>query len=182
MNIDIQIYNTHSIYDISNLLGNLDQKNGNWILFEILLSRENEDTALHIKIERITRIFNNMEWEEDKFLSGVDHMFDKVKTDFCSTIPSQPFKIMISIWGNRRLEEEIEEESEKESEEESEEPIIKTNQTFKSDECVLCLTNSPNVLFCNCGHLSVCVECDEVEGLDVCPICKTENYIKRVVE
>ena len=28
-----------------------------------------------------------------------------------------------------------------------------TKQTFEKDECVICLTNPPNVLFCNCGHV-----------------------------
>ena len=59
---------------------------------------------------------------------------------------------------------------------------INTDISFKSDECVICLTNSSNVLFCNCGHIAICVECDEVNGLDVCPVCKTKNTIKRTVE
>ena len=42
-------------------------------------------------------------------------------------------------------------ESEEESEEE--EPKINTEQTFKENECVICLTNPPNVLFCNCRLL-----------------------------
>ena len=74
-----------------------------------------------------------------------------------------------------------EEESEEENEEE-EEPIINTDKTFKSDECVICLTNPPNVLFCNCGHLCLCVECDEIKSLLVCPVCKTANYIKQTIE
>ena len=45
--------------------------------------------------------------------------------------------------------EESEEEREEENEEESkEEKIINTSKSFKSDECVICLINSPNVLFC----------------------------------
>ena len=64
-----------------------------------------------------------------------------------------------------------EEESEEEREEESEEPVINTDKSFKSSECIICLTNPPNVLFCDCGHLCLCVECDEVKGLDVCPVC-----------
>ena len=54
---------------------------------------------------------------------------------------------------------------------------INTEKAFKSNECVICLTNSPNVLFCNCGHLCLCIECDETKGFDFCPVCKTENYI-----
>ena len=30
---------------------------------------------------------------------------------------------------------------------------INTEKAFKSNECVICLTNPPNVLFCNCGHM-----------------------------
>ena len=59
--------------------------------------------------------------------------------------------------------------------------ILLTDKTFKSDECVICLTNSPNVLFCNCGHLCLCEECEEVKSLVVCPVCKTENTIKRTI-
>ena len=58
---------------------------------------------------------------------------------------------------------------------------INTNQTFKSNECVICLTNPPNVLFCNCGHLCLCVECDKVKSLKDCPMCKTENKIRRIL-
>ena len=32
---------------------------------------------------------------------------------------------------------------------------INANQTFKSNECVICVTNQPNVLFCNCGHIAL---------------------------
>ena len=27
-----------------------------------------------------------------------------------------------------------------------------------------------------------CIECDKTKGLDVCPVCKTENTIKRMIE
>ena len=80
-------------------------------------------------------------------------------------------------------EEESEEESEQESEEESEEKkIINTSKSFKSDECVICLVNSPNVLFCSCGHICLCEKCSEIECFDTCPICKTENTILRIIE
>ena len=59
---------------------------------------------------------------------------------------------------------------------------INTDKAFKSDECVICITNPPNVLFCNCGHLCLCKECDKVKSLEICPICKTKNTIKRTKE
>ena len=70
---------------------------------------------------------------------------------------------------------------ENEEENEKEEQIINAELTFKSDECVICLTNPPNVLFCNCGHIAICIECDEIKSLNICPICKTENKIKRTI-
>ena len=54
---------------------------------------------------------------------------------------------------------------------------------FKEDKCVICLTNPPNILFCNCGHLVLCVECSKTgESLENCPVCKTKNTNLRIIE
>ena len=58
---------------------------------------------------------------------------------------------------------------------------INAAKTFKSNECVICLTNQPNVLFCDCCHIVICKECDSVKSLETCPVCKTKNTIKRTV-
>ena len=63
-----------------------------------------------------------------------------------------------------------------------EEKIINDTQTYESEECVICLSNQPNILFCNCGHLCLCTECYKLKSLSVCPVCKTENTILRVIE
>ena len=60
--------------------------------------------------------------------------------------------------------------------------IINPTKTFKSDECIICLTNKPNILFCNCGHLCYCVNCYKIKTLSTCPICKTNNEIIRTLE
>ena len=60
--------------------------------------------------------------------------------------------------------------------------IINSSQTFKSEECVICLTNPPQVLFCNCGHLCYCSECEKLKTSNKCPICKTKNEIIRMLE
>ena len=61
--------------------------------------------------------------------------------------------------------------------------IINAEKTFKEDKCVICLTNPPNILFCNCGHQVLCVECSKTgESLENCPICKTENTNLRIIE
>ena len=62
---------------------------------------------------------------------------------------------------------------------------INSIQTFKSDEsdeCVICLTNQPIILFCNCGHIPICTECYKLKSLSACPVCKTKNTILRVIE
>ena len=76
------------------------------------------------------------------------------------------------------------EEPEEEPEEyiQNETQIINSSKSFKSNECVICLTNPPNVLFCNCGHLCLCSECDKLKISNKCPICKTENEIIRTLE
>ena len=77
----------------------------------------------------------------------------------------------------------IEGEPEQDSEEEYiQARIINSSLSFKSNECVICLTNPPNVLFCNCGHLCLCSECERKKISNKCPICKTENEIIRTLE
>ena len=60
--------------------------------------------------------------------------------------------------------------------------IINPSKIFKSEECIICLENQPIILFCNCGHISICTECYKLKSLSVCPICKTENEIIRTLE
>ena len=71
-------------------------------------------------------------------------------------------------------------EDEKETDEEPR--IINPFKIFKSDECIICMVNKPNILFCNCGHLCYCTECYKLKSLSACPICKTQNEIIRTLE
>ena len=110
----------------------------------------------------------------------------KIKNYGYTAIFVKPFELNINIikhklysfrilgFGEREREEE-----EEEDEEEKQIININTNKSLKSDECVKCLSNQPNVLFCNCGHISICEECDKVKSLENCPVCKVKNTIKR---
>ena len=53
---------------------------------------------------------------------------------------------------------------------------------FKCIDCVICLTNISNVLFCDCGHICICSECDILKCLDACPICRAKSTIKWIIE
>ena len=77
-----------------------------------------------------------------------------------------------------RVMEEVRRESRRSEEQE---PTINVEKCFKYDECIICLTNLPNVLFCNCGHIAICEECEKMKSLNACPICKTKITIKRMV-
>ena len=59
---------------------------------------------------------------------------------------------------------------------------INAEKTFKIDECVICLIEPPNVLFCECGHICLCEKCIEIKQLNQCPICKTDITILRIIE
>ena len=67
-------------------------------------------------------------------------------------------------------------------EDEDEAITINEIKTYKSDECVICLENKNNVLFCNCGHICICSNCVQIKRLTKCPVCKTENTILRIIE
>ena len=61
----------------------------------------------------------------------------------------------------------------------------KFSKKIKSDECVMCLSNTPNVLFYQCGHLCICKECEnkleKERGKAKCPLCRKINRIIRVI-
>ena len=88
--------------------------------------------------------------------------------------------IILLIPNDSETLEESEEESEEENEEETQ--IINIEKTFKSNECVICISNPPNVLFCNFGHIPICGECDTTKNLSTCPVCETKNTNKRTIE
>ena len=58
---------------------------------------------------------------------------------------------------------------------------INTNKTFKTEECLICTENKPNVLFCGCGHLCVCKDCIKSYQSYKCPICKHINKNIRII-
>ena len=60
--------------------------------------------------------------------------------------------------------------------------IINLFKIFKSVECIVCMDNKPNILFCNCGHLCECVGCYKIKTPSICPVCKMDNEIIRMIE
>ena len=59
--------------------------------------------------------------------------------------------------------------------------VINIDKVFKENECVICLSTKPNVVY-NCGHICTCNECNKIKKLNVCPVCRSENTILRIIE
>ena len=76
----------------------------------------------------------------------------------------------------------FEDEEEPTLEDEEKPKIINLFKIFKSDECIICMDNKPNILFCNCGHLCECEGCYKIKTPSTCPVCKMDNEIIRMLE
>ena len=61
-------------------------------------------------------------------------------------------------------------------------PQTKLSKTFKEDTCVVCMVNSTNILYCNCGRLVVCEKCfNKLDNKNKCLKCREENTIIRKI-
>ena len=155
-----------------------------WERFNIKLAsfaNKNDEDEDDIRRQDVT--FCNTRLNDDcRFLWSVNSIIDKMKLEEFHIIPSKPFWFELTIYINVV----------------NKEQIVNVGQTFKSDECIICLTKEPNILFCNCGHLYLCVEYDEKHNINncsdvryilhdnvptsTCPVCKTKTTIKRTIE
>ena len=95
-----------------------------------------------------------------------------------------PFRVEIILERSQAMIENENELNDYPSDLEDEDDIKNINEikTYKTDECVICLENKNNVLFCNWGHICICEKYIEIKRLTKCPVCKTENTILRIIE
>ena len=57
-------------------------------------------------------------------------------------------------------------------------PAISIKEPYYIDECVICLSNKPDILFTNCLHHCVCLECETINPFESCPYCKNKISMK----
>ena len=149
----------------------------------------------HILIRNL--LLNQENLHHDNFLIFFDILLNSLEENVCYEIPLKPFKIMmvfkmylesnqsvdeeINAESNDHVNDEINYESDESVNEEINLPKILTEPSFKCVECVICLTNLSNVLFCDCGHICICFECDILKCLDTCPMCRVKSTIKRKI-
>ena len=63
---------------------------------------------------------------------------------------------------------------ESDSSDEEEEPPKPIEESFKTDTCVICLDKEPNILFTDCNHICMCLECEKIKPSVKCPYCRNE--------
>ena len=91
-------------------------------------------------------------------------------------------KMESKFYRQRAIREEfisVDEEEPETDDEEIQIPAIIEN-SFSSDNCLICLNNKPNILNIPCLHLSLCEDCEKIGRFINCSICRKE--IKRKVK
>ena len=53
-------------------------------------------------------------------------------------------------------------------------PINKIRKTYKTEECVICFSSPPNVVYPDCGHILTCESCEQQKEINICPTCRTK--------
>ena len=54
-------------------------------------------------------------------------------------------------------------------------------RSFRTDTCVICLIKEPNILFADCRHVCICLECEKIKPLNKCPYCRVNISTKIIV-
>ena len=126
----------------------------------------------------------------DGDISVLDKSIENTRAFFEShSIFGESFQIRIFLRADY-YKEEVEQESEAEDEsevedepeeEEIEEDPFAVSKPFKTDQCVVCLSKEPSVLFLECLHYCVCLECEEAKPFRKCPSCRKSIETKVMI-
>ena len=168
-----------------------------YVLSYTRLRKSSNCPNLFLKEAETTLIYNHEHINREVYVKNLKIILNTFY-DFNDLDYDLYFCVLAELENNNELtvSYEIEDEDEDEEEEENnnsllvsyDEPppekpkIINLFKIFKSDECIVCMVNKPNILFCNCGHIPICTECYKLKNLSTCPICKTDNGIIRTLE
>ena len=190
------IYKSDIIYNHNTIFSNIEQikpylyylaskdvnREGDRYIFETVLV-----VGLFWKIQK-----NNGEYRY-KYIRIGGFLFNNIESSLnfdifypCDDISyrelKKPFEIHIDVFQEYNLP--IVESEESEYQMESEDVIeedknpIPVSKPFVSDQCVVCLSNKPNLIFINCLHCCVCLECEKRRPFNKCPSCRTNILMK----
>ena len=180
-------YNTYRFEEhINNIRNEFDCQSYSTILFSILFKiNENCDRKFFLftatmeipdrnEIEySTTTIYEDTE-EREKIVNELlkNNNYDKV---FIRAEMDIKFYIHRSLDILNQYEDEFDE-----GYDDDESPPVIVELPFIADNCSICLSNIPNILFLPCLHQSVCHHCEEIGKLVKCSVCrkKIERKIK----
>ena len=176
------IYNIHggvfNVADISIFFSFTDLFDNPTNINSVYVMRINYEDVLNLESNNFTQFFKRN--------------IDKYKNNSYHIVPLKSFNIEVRIYLGDDITDRVYNNNIDDDDDENTHSEIKINKgkTFEIDECVICMSNLPNILFCNCGHIAICSECvlyDDCgdvkpEFFKVCPICKTETTLLRELE
>ena len=59
--------------------------------------------------------------------------------------------------------------------------VPQTLPPIRENKCCVCLIKKPNILYCDCRHISTCQTCDEKGKFKRCPMCRTELKTNKII-
>ena len=131
------------------------------VLFTINLEMVNDNTEY---------MYHFNEYETNNFTEeNINNMLNKYKDSqenlYIEICMTTKFYRFLSFYNDI--------ESDEDEEESHQIPTIIEN-SFSSDNCIICLKTKPNILNFPCLHLSLCEECEKIGRFINCSICRKE--------
>ena len=118
----------------------------------------------HLEVELIDQHLYLQDFTEEHFKNFIKvpfHLVIEVNARYCNDFNNFD---QLSVEEEIELEEEI-------LTHDFEPP--KLSKSFKTRDYVVCLSKDPSILFYDCRHICVCLECEERNPLVRCPYCRT---------
>ena len=190
---DIRLFLTNMTIETDNIITLLEEMTPLLVYIFSCICHCNEGGCefreMRIKLKFPTMVltfgdyFNFVRYHYTTLLSIIRDNIDELEASGHCTSFLSHFRVEITLERSIEMAEHENELRYYPSDLEDEDGAITINEikTYKTDECVICLENKTEVLFCNCGHVCVCEKCIEIKRLTKCPVCKTENNILRII-
>ena len=150
------------------------------IKYYLYISYEGEGLFFGIFLRAYLYIANRSEIEfhptqlEDERINNIlaNSLYDEVSVDARMEISFLRFRSLDALDEYEREQlEDLRDDGEDDEEVSEQTPAI-IESCFLSDNCTICLSFFPNILFFPCLHLAVCEKCEETGKLLKCSVCR----------
>ena len=136
--------------------------------------------------EGVEYLTNNILYDDEDIKDFVEHIFNGnfinvyIKAEMETKFYLNRSLDIMNQYETEELEEIYDEGDDDEGYQDNTSNTSAIETPFVSDNCSVCLTAKPNILFFPCLHQSICYECEEVGKLIKCSVCreKIERKIK----